>query len=105
MLSYSHVVPQALFSRLQSRVFCCGLRGSGGLRVRLEAREVRLDHLEHADDAAVLGLHARVRGVEDLRLLLLLDQRGRLAGLLVEPRPGTPLLDGGNNLSRVSDTA
>merc|ERR1719263_603833 len=34
------------------------------LRVGLQASEVRLDDLEHPDNAAVLRLHARVRGVE-----------------------------------------
>merc|ERR1719313_998429 len=54
------------------------------LRVRLEASEVRLDHLEHADDATALGLHTRVGLIEDLRLLLALEGRCRLRRLLVE---------------------
>merc|ERR1719364_679549 len=54
------------------------------LRVRLESSEVRLDHLEHADDATVLGLHTRVGLIEDLRLLLALEKRRRLRRLLVE---------------------
>merc|ERR1719313_2955791 len=54
------------------------------LRVRLKASEVRLDHLEHADDATVLGLHTRVGLIEDLRLLLALEERRRLRRLLVE---------------------
>merc|ERR1719261_1240386 len=53
------------------------------LRVRLEASEVRLDHLEHTDNAAVLRLHARVGLIEDLRLLTL-EKRRRLGRLLVE---------------------
>merc|ERR1719313_2221358 len=54
------------------------------LRVRLKAGEVRLDHLKHANHATVLGLHARVGLVEDLRLLLALEKRRRLRRLLVE---------------------
>merc|ERR1719313_1939445 len=54
------------------------------LRVRLETGEVRLDNLEHADNAAALGLHTRVGLIEDLRLLLALEERRRLRRLLVE---------------------
>merc|ERR1719506_76732 len=54
------------------------------LRVRLKAGEVRLDHLEHANHTTVLGLHARVGLIEDLRLLLALEKCRRLRRLLVE---------------------
>merc|ERR1719506_2774383 len=54
------------------------------LRVRLQTGEVRLDHLKHANNTAVLGLHARVGLIEDLRLLLALEKRRRLRRLLVE---------------------
>merc|ERR550537_1349590 len=57
-------------------------------RVALEAREVRRDHLEHADDAAALGLLALEGGVEGLRRVVhrgrLLHERRRLRGLGVE---------------------
>mmetsp|Transcript_94461 Transcript_94461/g.262832 ORF Transcript_94461/g.262832 Transcript_94461/m.262832 type:complete len:437 (-) Transcript_94461:507-1817(-) len=90
-----------LFCRLVLNVLClcclvhCGvghervvllLSGSlRGLRVSLKAGEVRLDHLQHADHASVLGLHALVGRGEDLRRRrLLLDERGRIGRLLVE---------------------
>merc|ERR1719313_3168118 len=72
------------------------------LRVRLEASEVRLDHLEHADDATVLGLHTRVGLIEDLRLLLALEERRRLRRLLVELlQNGDRLRDGRLSLDGV----
>merc|ERR1719420_735546 len=55
------------------------------LRLRLQAREVGFDHLEHTDHAAVFGLHALVRRVENCRRLgtrlLLLEERRGLRGL------------------------
>merc|ERR1719313_396378 len=79
-------VRRAVHSRLRRELVVRLLRlRLSGLRVRLEAREVALDHLEHAHDTAVLRLHALVRRVEDLRgLRLLLEERGRLRRLLVE---------------------
>merc|ERR1719326_1230945 len=57
-------------------------------RVALKAREVRRDHLEHADDAAALRLLALERRVERFRRVVhrrrLLHERGRLRGLGVE---------------------
>merc|ERR1719364_303720 len=76
--------------------------GLGSLRVRLETGEVRLDHLEHADDATVLGLHTRVGLIEDLRLLLALEERRRLRRLLVELLQNRERLrDGRLSLDRV----
>merc|ERR1740139_960976 len=42
-------------------------RGLSRLRVCLQPSEIRLDHLEHANDATVLRLHALVFLIEDLR--------------------------------------
>merc|ERR1719160_1343498 len=79
-------VRRAVHGRLAAELVERALRLSlRGLRVRLETREVRGDHLEHAKHTAVLRLHAGVGLIEDLRLLLLLlDERRGLAGLLVE---------------------
>merc|ERR1719235_2128211 len=54
------------------------------LGVSLETGEVRLDDLEHADNAAVLRLHAGVGLIENLRLLLALEKGSGLGRLLVE---------------------
>merc|ERR1719364_327028 len=80
VLRVRRAVNGRLARELVERLLRLGLRR---LRVRLEASEIRLDNLEHADNAAVLGLHTRVGLIEDLRLLLL-DERRRLRGLLVE---------------------
>merc|ERR1719375_791583 len=52
---------------------------SAGLR--LETREVALDHFDHANDTAVLATHTLVRLVEDLRLL---DERSGIRRLRIE---------------------
>merc|ERR1719182_467484 len=91
-----------LAAELVERALRLSLRGLG---VRLETREVRGDHLEHAKHTAVLRLHAGVGLIEDLRLLLLLlDERRGLAGLLVELlQDGHRLGHGGLRLLRVLD--
>merc|ERR1719321_2037633 len=82
VLGVGSAVHRRLAAELVERALRLSLRGLG---VRLETREVRGDHLEHAEHTAVLRLHAGVGLVEDLRLLLLLlDERRGLAGLLVE---------------------
>merc|ERR1719364_129351 len=81
VLRVRRTVDRRLARELVERLLRLSLRR---LRVRLEASEVRLDHLEHADDATVLGLHTRVGLIEDLRLLLALEERRRLRRLLVE---------------------
>merc|ERR1719313_3281019 len=81
VLRVRRTVHRRLARELVEGLLRLGLRR---LRVRLKASEVRLDHLEHANHAAVLGLHARVGLIEDLRLLLALEKRRRLRRLLVE---------------------
>merc|ERR1719482_347306 len=80
VLGVRRAVHRRLAAELVERVLRLSLRRLG---VRLETREVRGDHLQHAEHTAVLRLHAGVGLVEDLRLLLLDERRG-LAGLLVE---------------------
>merc|ERR1719182_1376486 len=82
VLGVRRAVHRRLAAELVERVLRLSLRRLG---VRLETREVRGDHLQHTEHTAVLRLHAGVGLVEDLRLLLvLLDERRGLAGLLVE---------------------
>merc|ERR1719313_638549 len=81
VLRVRRTVHRRLARELVESLLRLGLRR---LRVRLQAGEVRLDHLEHANHTTVLGLHARVGLIEDLRLLLALEKRRRLRRLLVE---------------------
>merc|ERR1719364_347605 len=81
VLGVRRAVDGRLARELVEGLLRLGLRS---LRVGLQTSEVRLDHLEHADNAAVLRLHARVGLIEDLRLLLALEKRRRLRRLLVE---------------------
>merc|ERR1719364_23855 len=99
VLGVRRAVDGRLARELVEGLLRLGLRG---LRVRLETGEVRLDHLEHADDATVLGLHTRVGLIEDLRLLLALEERRRLRRLLVELLQNRERLrDGRLSLDRV----
>merc|ERR1719182_55768 len=101
VLRVRSAVHRRLAAELVERALRLSLRGLG---VRLETREVRCDHLEHAKHTAVLRLHAGVGLIEDLRLLLLLDERRGLAGLLVELlQDGHRLGHGGLRLLRVLD--
>merc|ERR1719321_246450 len=102
VLGVRSAVHRRLAAELVERALRLSLRGLG---VRLETREVRGDHLQHAEHTAVLRLHAGVGLVEDLRLLLvLLDQRRGLAGLLVELLQDRHRLGhGGLRLLRVLD--
>merc|ERR1719236_172170 len=102
VLRVRSAVHRRLAAELVERALRLSLRGLG---VRLETREVRGDHLQHAQHTAALRLHARVGLVEDLRLLLVrLDERRGLAGLLVELLQDRHRLGhGGLRLLRVLD--
>merc|ERR1719235_1859441 len=49
--------------------YCFCASASASTCFRLQPCEVALDHLDHADNAAILAAHALVWLVEDLRLL------------------------------------
>merc|ERR1719482_831168 len=102
VLGVRRAVHRRLAAELVVRTLSLSLRRFG---VSLQTSEVRRNNLEHAQDAAVLRLHALIRGVEDLRgIRRLLDERRRLAGLLVELlQDGHRLRHSGLSLLRVLD--
>ena len=75
---------------------CLRLRG-----LRLKPGKVRLDFLQHPDHPATLALHARVRLVEDLRLLE--ERRGHRRLSIELPQNSERLRNRGLRLLRVLD--